>query len=129
LSSLLPYPGHPFNPQRQGGPPQYDIWQVWPIDWYLFGKRRAAIEAAARRVDVSAAEFADFARQRVAQTVATFFGVLEAKALLVVARENTANLERLVEHTLLRIDAEQSPRIDLDRAQIVLSNSRRDIRA
>src|SRR5205807_6249881 len=88
LASLLPFPGHPFNPQRQGGPPQYDIWAVWPIDWYLFGKRAAAVEAAARQVDVTAAEFADFARQRVALTVATFFGVMEAKALLTVAREN-----------------------------------------
>ncbi|HMC12191.1 MAG TPA: TolC family protein [Pirellulaceae bacterium] len=128
LSSLLPYPGHPFNPQRQGGPPQYDIWAVWPIDWYLFGKRAAAVEAAARQVDVTAAEFADFARQRVALTVATFFGVMEAKALLQVARENIANLERVAEHTRLRIEAKQSPTIDLDRAQIVLSNSRRDIR-
>jgi outer membrane protein, heavy metal efflux system len=128
LPSLQQWPNHTFSPTRQGGPPQYDITTFWPIDWYLFGKRRAAIEAAARQVDVTAAEFADFARQRVALTVATFFGVMEAKALLTVARENTANLERVEEHTRLRIEAKQSATIDLDRAQIVLSNSRRDIR-
>jgi cobalt-zinc-cadmium efflux system outer membrane protein len=128
LPSLQQWPNHVFSPTRQGGPPQYDITTFWPIDWYLFGKRQAAIEAAARQVDVTAAEFADFARQRVALTVATFFGVLEAKALLQVARENTANLERVEEHTRKRLDAGQSPTIDLDRAQIVLANSRRDIR-
>jgi cobalt-zinc-cadmium efflux system outer membrane protein len=127
LSSLLPWPGHPFNPQRQGGPPQYDIWAVWPIDWYLFGKRRAEIEAAARRVDVSAAEFADFVRQRISQTVATYFAVLEAKALLQVARENAANLERVVNLTQFRFANEAAARIDVERAQIVLANSRRDI--
>jgi outer membrane protein, heavy metal efflux system len=128
LPSLQQWPNHTFSPTRQGGPPQYDITTFWPIDWYLFGKRRAAIEAAARQADVTAAEFADFARQRVALTVATYFAVLEAKALLTVARENTANLERVEEHTRKRLDAGQSPTIDLDRAQIVLSNSRRDIR-
>lgn len=128
LPSLQQWPNHVFSPTRQGGPPQYDITTFWPIDWYLFGKRWAAIEAAARQVDVTAAEFADFARQRVALTVATYFGVMEAKALLQVARENIANLERVAEHTRLRIEAKQSPTIDLDRAQIVLSNSRRDIR-
>jgi cobalt-zinc-cadmium efflux system outer membrane protein len=128
LSSLLPYPGHPFNKFRQGGPPQYDIWAVWPIDWYLFGKRNAEIEAAARQVDVAAAEFADFARQRIAQAVATYFAVLEAKALLQMAIENTQNLERVVEHTQLRFANEAAARIDVERAQIQYSNARRDIR-
>src|SRR5205085_1945910 len=125
LASLLPWPGHPFNRFRQGGPPQYDIWAVWPIDWYLFGKRNADIEAAARRVDVTAAEFADFARQRIAQTVATYFAVLEAKALQRLAIENTTNLERVVEHTQLRFANEAAARIDVERAQIQLSNARR----
>src|SRR3954452_5307079 len=114
LSSLLPFPGHPFNPTRQGGPPQYDVWAVWPVDWYLFGKRKAEIEAAARQVDVTAADFADFVRQRLAQTVGTFFAVLEARALLQVARENTANLERVVEHTQLRFANEAAARIDVE---------------
>src|SRR6478672_6310681 len=128
LSSLLPWPGHPFNRLRQGGPPQYDIWAVWPIDWYLFGKRNADIEAAARQVDVTAAEFADFARQRIAQTVATYFAVMEAKALLTLAIENTTNLQRVVEHTQLRFANEAAARIDVERAQIQYSNARRDIR-
>src|SRR3954468_11944046 len=128
LASLLPWPGHPFNRFRQGGPPQYDIWAVWPVDWYLFGKRNAEIAAAARQVDVTAAEFADFARQRIAQTVATYFAVLEATALLRLATENTTNLERVVEHTQLRFTNEAAARIDVERAQIQLSNARRDIR-
>jgi cobalt-zinc-cadmium efflux system outer membrane protein len=128
LSSLLPWPGHPFNPTRQGGPPQYDIWAVWPIDWYLFGKRRAEIEAKARQVDVSAAEFADFVRQRIQQTVATFFAVLEARALLQVSRENAESLRRVVDLTQNRFVNEAAARIDVERAQIVLSNANRDIR-
>jgi outer membrane protein, heavy metal efflux system len=128
LASLLPWPGHPFNKFRQGGPPQYDIWAVWPIDWYLFHKRDANIAAAARQADVTAAEFADFARLRIAQTVATYFGVLEAKALLQVARENAENLERVVNLTSIRFTNEAAARIDVERAQIALSNARRDIR-
>ena len=42
--------------------------------------------------------------------------MLEAKALLQLARENVTNLEQVVEGTQRRIEALFSPEIDLDRA-------------
>src|SRR5262249_8679291 len=39
---LLPLP-RPFTVDAQGGPPQQDVIVSYPIDWFLFGKRAAAM--------------------------------------------------------------------------------------
>jgi cobalt-zinc-cadmium efflux system outer membrane protein len=40
--TLLPLT-RPFTVDEQGGPPQLDIGLAYPIDWFLFGKRAAAM--------------------------------------------------------------------------------------
>ena len=76
---------------RPGGPPELDMIASYPIDWFLFGKRAAAMANARLGVDVSAADYADQVRQRVAGTAAAFYDVLEAQAMLTwPARTSTA---------------------------------------
>src|SRR5262249_17501324 len=57
-------PFRKFTPERPGGPPQTDWNLSWPIDWFIFGKRAAAMTSAALGVDVSVADFADLVRTR-----------------------------------------------------------------
>src|SRR6266571_6730917 len=100
--TLLPL-DQPFTVNRQGGPPQFDIGVSYPIDWFLFGKRAAAIASARLGVDMSAAAFADLVRQRVAGTIAAFYDVLEARALFDLAREDLDNLKRVEAITSKRV--------------------------
>ena len=79
------------TPERPGGPPQYDIQAGYPIDWFLFGKRAAAIRSSQIGIDVTAADYADLVRQRILGTITSYYDVLEAKALLEVAKENYSN--------------------------------------
>lgn len=128
LASLQPFPGHPFTVTKQGGPPQYDITSFWPIDWLIYGKRKALISEAQRRVDVSAAEVADVARLRVSETVAMYYSVLEAKQLVQLSRESLDNVKRISELTELRVKGEAAPQIDVDRAKIALASGQREVR-
>jgi cobalt-zinc-cadmium efflux system outer membrane protein len=88
---------------NQLGPPQWDTLVSFPIDWLLFGKRLAAMQAARLGIAVSSAEFADVLRIQVAQTVDAFYEVLEDDAYFKLAVENLeelTDLERLTEELL-----------------------------
>ena len=125
--SLLPL-GQPFNVDHQGGPPQFDVGLAFPIDWLLFGKRAAAVDSARAGVDVAAAEFADLVRQRLAATVSAFYTVVEAKALLDLARQDFESFERLqhVTEELVRLGGSGS--IEIDRVRVSLLDSQREVR-
>lgn len=125
--SLFPL-GEPFTVDRQGGPPQFDVGIAFPIDWLLFGKRAARIDTARAGVDVAAAELADLLRQRLAATVAAFYDVLEAKALLELARQDQESLERLqrITETLVRLGGAGT--IENDRVRVSLLDSQREVR-
>jgi outer membrane protein, heavy metal efflux system len=125
--SLLPL-GQPFSVDHQGGPPQFDVGLAFPIDWLLFGKRTAAIDTARAGVDVAAAEFADLVRQRLAATVAAFFSVLEAKALLDLARHDMESFERLQHITEELVRFGGAGTIENDRVQVSLLDSQRAVR-
>ena len=66
---------------NQGGPPQYDANFSIPLDWCLFGKRVAAMEASRLGIEVAAADFADLIRQKVTDTVVAYYDLMEAKEL------------------------------------------------
>ena len=68
----------PFTVTKQGGPPQLDIGMAMPFDWYLFGKRAAAMLSAQQAVRVSESEYADLIRQRVLQTSRAYYDAVEA---------------------------------------------------
>ena len=82
--TLLPL-SRPITPQQPGGPSEFDLEMGYPIDWFLFGKRAAAMASASMGVCVSEADYADLIRQRVTEAALAFYDVLEAQALLDVA--------------------------------------------
>src|SRR5262249_49987336 len=120
---------HPFNPRdRQGGPPQADINVNFPVDWCLFGKRVAAMEAARLGVDVAAADFADLVRQRVADTVQAYYDVLQARELLDLARQDLKDLQRIAGITEKQVKIGGAGEIEVDRARLALYDSQREVR-
>jgi len=125
--TLLPL-DRPFTVNKQGGPPQFDVGVSYPLDWFLFGKRAAAVTSARLGVDVSAADFADLVRQRVAGTIAAFYDVLEAQALLDLAREDLDNLKRVETITADRVALGGVGTIELDRIRLAVFDSQREVR-
>jgi cobalt-zinc-cadmium efflux system outer membrane protein len=121
---LLPLT-RPFTPTRQGGPPQEDVQITYPIDWYLFGKRAANMVAAAHGVRVSESEFADRVRQRVSEAAVAFYDVVEAKALLALARQDVANLERIEVALAKAVAAGGKTQLDLNQFRLDLAQARR----
>jgi cobalt-zinc-cadmium efflux system outer membrane protein len=137
-SSLLPNPTllvdglflplRRITPDQPGGPPQTDVQIGYPIDWYLFGKRAAAMASAFLGVRQSEASFADLIRQRVTATATAFYTVLEAKALVELAREDVANLSRLAAAMRQAVGAGGKPVVDLNRVQLDLLRSQQGLR-
>jgi cobalt-zinc-cadmium efflux system outer membrane protein len=113
---------------EQGGPPQTDWMLGMPIDWFLFGKRAAAIESARLGVDVSAADYADQVRQRIANVIAAYFDVLEARAMYDLARQDLDELRRVESMTAERVRLGGAPGVDLDRARLAVFDARREVR-
>ena len=121
-------PFKPLTPTNPGGPPQMDVQVGYPIDWFLFGKRTAAMASAQLGVQQSEADYADLIRQRVTATALAFFDVLEAKSLLDLARQDTANLTRLEAATRNAVDAGGRPVVELNRVRLDLLKSQQDLR-
>jgi len=138
-SSLLPNPTltadllnvplvHPFTVDLQGGPPQTDYMISYPIDWFLFGKRAAAMASAAAGVRVSEADYADLVRQRVTGTATGFYDVVEAKALLDLARQDLENLRRVEAAIQKAVDLGGGKVVDLNRAHLDVIKSEQELR-
>ncbi|MDB5385292.1 MAG: hypothetical protein JWM11_938 [Planctomycetaceae bacterium] len=127
IASLQPFPGRPFVVSKTGGPPQYDLWTTYPFDWYLYGKRNAAMNAAAAGTQVASSEFQDFVRQRVIMTRLAFFDVLEAKELRDLAKQDYANLKQVEEITIKQIDLGGAGTVELDRVRLALYTSEREV--
>ena len=87
-------PLQPFTPATPGGPTEFDVQVGYPVDWFLFGKRAAAMASARLGVRQSEADYADLVRQRV---TATATGLLRCaggeSARCDLAREDTDNLD------------------------------------
>jgi cobalt-zinc-cadmium efflux system outer membrane protein len=129
-SDLLMMPwGKPFTVEKQGGPPQTDYFITFPIDWFLFGKRVAAIETAQKRVDVNLAQFADLVRQRISGTIAAFYDVLEAQAQLELARADLDALFELEKITSTRVELGGIGSIESDRVKLGIFSARRELRS
>ena len=125
--SLMPL-NQPFTVNRQGGPPQTDIAVSFPLDWFLFGKRTTQIISAQKNVDVITAGYADFIRQRIATVVATFYDVLEAAAILELAKEDLLNLSDVETITSNRVKLGGVGTVELDKVQLLILNSHREVR-
>jgi cobalt-zinc-cadmium efflux system outer membrane protein len=115
--TLLPLT-RPFTEEKQGGPPQLDIGVSFPIDWFLFGKRAAAMLAAGLGVNVSQAEFADLIRVRVRDAALAYYDVLEAKAKLELAELDAANFRQVESITKKAVDGGNRPLVELNRVRL-----------
>lgn len=124
---LLPLT-RPFTVTRQGGPPQTDHQISYPIDWFLFGKRAAAMASAATGVRISEADYADLVRTRVADSAVAFFDVAEAKALLDLARQDLENLRRVEAATRKAVEAGGRPAVELNRIRLDVFRSEQTLR-
>jgi cobalt-zinc-cadmium efflux system outer membrane protein len=124
---LLPLT-RPFTVERQGGPPQQDVQVGYPIDWFLFGKRAAAMASAGLGVRVSEAEYADLIRQRVTEVALAFYDVLEAKELLELARQDVQNFERVEASIRKAVEAGGRPKVELSRVRLDLLRSQQSLR-
>ena len=138
-AGLLPNPGfstggslmaldRTFTVNRQGGPPQFDAGVSFPVDWFLFGKRAAAVIAAEKGVDVAAAGFSDLVRRRIAGTISAFYDVLEAQSTLELANEDLNNLSELEKITANRVELGGVGTVELDRVRLSIFSSRREVR-
>jgi cobalt-zinc-cadmium efflux system outer membrane protein len=138
-SSLLPNPTYtgdaqllpltrPFTVDKQGGPPQTDHQISYGIDWFLFGKRAAALASASAQVRVSEADYGDTVRQRVRDAAVAFYDVLEAKALLDLARQDLKNLRRVEEATRKGLEAGGRTPVDLNRVRLDVLKSEQTLR-
>jgi cobalt-zinc-cadmium efflux system outer membrane protein len=115
--TLLPLV-RPFTEDRQGGPPQLDVGIAYPIDWFIFGKRAAAMQATALGVRVSEAEYAELIRQRVLEAATSYFDVLEAKGLLELARQNADNFRQVEAITRKAVEGGGRPQVELGRIRL-----------
>lgn len=137
-SSLLPNPTlltdgiflplQHWTPDRPGGPPQTDVQVGFPIDWFLFGKRVSAMASATQGVRQSESDYSDLIRTRVRDAAVAFYDVLEAKALLELARADTENLTKLEAATKKAADAGGRPLVDLNRVRLDLLKSQQALR-
>lgn len=116
-AQLLPLT-RPFTVDRQGGPPQSDININYPIDWFLFGKRAAAMQAAGLGVKASEADYADLVRQRVQDAATAYYDVLEAKAIIELARQDVDNLKRVEAVTEKAVEGGGRPQVELSRIRL-----------
>jgi cobalt-zinc-cadmium efflux system outer membrane protein len=123
-ATLLPL-SRPFTPDAPGGPSEFDVGASYSLDWFLFGKRAAAMASATMGICVSEADYADLVRQRVTETALAFYDVLEAKSLLEVAAMDVDNLERVEGVTRKAVESGGRPQVELNRIRLELLIARR----
>jgi cobalt-zinc-cadmium efflux system outer membrane protein len=120
-------PLRPFTPAAPGGPPELDVIAGYPVDWFLFGKRAAAVGSAKLGVCVSNADYADLVRQRVSGAIAAFFDVLEARSMLDLAREDLASQKRVEGITRQQVRLGGAGSIEVDRIHVSVLDGQREV--
>lgn len=105
---------------NQLGPPQADGILSIPIDWLLFGKRVAAMQAARLGIAVTSADYADLHRLQVGQTVDTFYLILTNEKYLKLAEENLEELEALEKLTVEMAKNKKAGSVELDRIKLAV---------
>ena len=113
---------------NQGGPPQYDANFSIPLDWCLFGKRVAAMEASRLGIEVAAADFAELIRQKVTDTVVAYYDLMEAKELTKLAKLDLVDLERIEGIVQKQVAAGGAGAIENDRIRLAVLDAQREAR-
>ena len=129
LADVLMLPlARPFSPDRTGGPPQQDVMVSYPIDWFVFGKRAAQMASATEQVKVTEAEFANLVRIRVTEGAVAYYDVLEAKALLELAKQNLEVLTKAENVLIKAVNAGGRPKVELNRVRLDILQNRQNLR-
>ncbi len=126
-SQLLPL-NRRFTPQQQGGPPQFDALLNYPIDWFLFGKRKAAMVSAGIGVQQTEKEYYDLVRLRIREASSLYFDILELKALRDVAAQDVESLTKVEAIMRRAVENGGRPAVDANRIRLELAKSQQFLR-
>lgn len=120
--------GRQYSADAPGGPAQLDAGIEMPIDWFLFGKRAAAMASAHEAWHAAEFDYQDQVRQRVLETATAYFDLIEAQALFRLARESLENLLQ-VEAATAKAEANGGrPRVELQRIRLDVLAGRQALR-
>jgi outer membrane protein, heavy metal efflux system len=114
---LLPLT-RPFTETRQGGPPQQDVVLTYPIDWFLFGKRSAAMSSNHFSIHIGQSSYENLVRIRIVEAAVAFYTALEADALLDLASQNVESLTRVEKITEEAVANGGRPAIESSRVRL-----------
>jgi cobalt-zinc-cadmium efflux system outer membrane protein len=106
--------------RNQLGPPQWDALVEFPIDWLLFGKRLAAMQATRLGIEVSSADSADVLRVQLARTVDAFYEVLEDEEYFKLSEKYLAELEELEKLTVQLARDKKVGALEVDRIKLAV---------
>jgi cobalt-zinc-cadmium efflux system outer membrane protein len=106
------------NLQNQLGPPQQDAIFAVPIDWLVYGKRTAAMQAQRLGVTVLQADQDDNIRRAVSQTVDTFYAVLQAEEMLKLTEEEHEEAKKLQAGIAKLVTAGKAGDFETNRAKL-----------
>jgi cobalt-zinc-cadmium efflux system outer membrane protein len=120
LADYILIPLQRVNIENELGPPQADVALTVPIDWLLFGKRVAAMQAARLGIEVSNADFADVIRTQVARTVDAFYEVLTDEEYFKLALKNVEELTDLQNVTVEMAKNKKVGELELNRMKLAL---------
>ncbi|MEI7687281.1 MAG: TolC family protein [Planctomycetota bacterium] len=118
----------PFTQTQQGGPPQFDAIVSYPLDWFLFGKRKAAMASTAVGVRKSEAEYYELVRLRIRDAALGFYEILELKALRDLAIQDVESLQRVEAITRRAVEQGGRPAVDLNRIRLDVLRSQQFLR-
>ncbi|MCL2305012.1 MAG: TolC family protein [Planctomycetaceae bacterium] len=124
---VLPFNRNRITPDRPGGPPELNLQVEFPIDWFLFAKRKAAMNSAAWDVRQSQAAYADLIRERITETATLFYDVLEAKALLAAVYQDVEILIHLEKIAKQGVEAGGLPVVEWKQIRLDLLQSRLEL--
>jgi cobalt-zinc-cadmium efflux system outer membrane protein len=105
---------------NQLGPSEWDTLVSFPIDWLLFGKRLAAMQAARLGIEVSSADSTNVLRTQLAQTVDAFYEILEDDAYFKLAEKNLEELKDLEKLTQELAKDKKVGALELDRVKLAV---------
>jgi cobalt-zinc-cadmium efflux system outer membrane protein len=104
------------------------VFITYPIDWFLFGKRAAAMTATQYAVHVTQSEFQDLVRLRVLAVSGAFFDLVEAAGLQELGRATVDNLEQVEKTTALAVEVGKRPAVELNRIRLDVLGARQELR-
>ena len=124
---VLPFSRNRITEDSPGGPPELSLAVDFPIDWFLFAKRKAEMNNTKWEIRQAHAEYADLIRSRIMETAALFYDVLEAKALFAVANQEVEILAQLEGIAKGGVEAGGMPVVELKRITLDLLQIRQEL--